>query len=150
MRLTWPRFTMRRGMFFVVVAAFLLALLPLAWRVVRFDCVDDSYALWGAGEMVINYMKDHDDRWPKDWEDLKPYFDAGGSRVGGWSFSEYQRRVTIRWDVDPESLESAAKGNPRPTFKVIYATLPFAGAFEGREPNEILHRYLQEKLRRKP
>jgi hypothetical protein len=137
-------------MVFVAVAAFLLALLPLVWRVVSLDWVDDAYALWGAGEMVVDYMKDHGDRWPKGWEDLKPYFDAGGGRVGGWSFGEYQRRVTIRWDVDPKSLASAAEGNPRPSFKVIYGSLPFAGTIGRHEPNEILHRYLREKPRREP
>jgi hypothetical protein len=141
---------MRRGMAFIAVVAALLVLMPLAWRVVSLDWVDDGYALWGAGDMVVDYMRDHDDRWPKGWEDLKPYFDAGGGRVGGWSFGEYQRRITIRWDVDPELLEAGAKGNSGPNFKVIRATLPFAGAFEGCEPNEILRRYLQKKPLRIP
>lgn len=27
--------------------------------------LDDAYAQWGAAEMVIDYMADHDGEWPK-------------------------------------------------------------------------------------
>src|ERR1700678_2484576 len=113
-----PRF---RVSTLLVVAglAIAMALVPAIWRLLSLDWVDDAYALWGAGEMVVNYMEDHEGQWPKGWNDLKLYFDAGGGRVGGWSFPDYQRRVEIRWDVDPAVLEAAAKANPGPTFQVI-------------------------------
>jgi hypothetical protein len=65
-----------------------MALVPAIWRLLSLDWVDDAYALWGAGEMVVDYMEDHEGRWPKGWNDLKSYFDAGGGRVGGWSFED--------------------------------------------------------------
>src|SRR6266481_1830816 len=93
--------------------------------------------------MVAHFMEDHDGRWPKGWADLRPYFDAGEGRVGGWSFKKYQGRVTIQWDVDPARLEVAAKRNARPTFQVISARRLFPGTVGEHEPNEILYRYLR-------
>ena len=145
MRLPRVRFTVRRMMVAVAVVAVLLVLLPIVWGLLRLDWIDDGYALWGAGEMVVHYMEDHDGRWPNGWADLKPYFDSGGGRVGGWSFAKYRQRVIIRWDVDPARLEHEAKTNPRPTFRVISASGLFPGVFGGHEPNEILYRYLRQR-----
>jgi hypothetical protein len=95
--------------------------------------------------MVVNYMEDHGGAWPRGWDDLKPYFDAGGGRVAGWSFAEYQRHVAIKWDVDPTELEAAARKNPGPTFRVIQPKQWLAGTMGGHEPNEILYRYLRRR-----
>jgi hypothetical protein len=122
-----------------------LFVLRILWALVSLDWVDDANALWGAGDMVVHYMEDHNGRWPRGWADLKPYFDSGGGRVGGWSFATYQQRVIIQWDVDPARLENEATANARPTFRVIYASGPFAGSIGGYEPNEILYRYLRHR-----
>jgi hypothetical protein len=78
-----PRFSMRTMLAIVAILAIAMALLPPVWRVVSLDWVDDAYALWGAAEMVVEYLDTHDGRWPKGWDDLRPYFDAGAGRVGG-------------------------------------------------------------------
>ncbi len=142
-----PRFRLRMLLTTVAILALAMALLPAFWRLLSLDSVDDAYALWGAGDMVVEYMEDHDGRWPKGWDDLRPYFDAGGGRVGGWSFDEYQRHVTIRWDVDPGALKAAAKASRGPTFRVIAAREWLAGTMGGHEPNEILYRYFSERAR---
>src|SRR5262249_25834966 len=139
------RFRLRTLLAMVAICAIAMALLPVLWRVLSLAWVDDAYALWGAGEMVENYMEDHDGRWPKGWDDLKPYFDAGSGRVGGWSFAENRRHVTIRWDVDPAELKAAAEANPAPTFRVIAARKWPASTWSGHEPNECLYRYFRER-----
>ena len=106
------RLRVRPRIILAIVAILAMALLPALWRLMSVDWVDDAYALWGAGEMVVNHMEDHEGRWPRGWDDLRPYFDAGGGRVGGWSFDEYQRHVTIRWDVDPVAPRPR-RGEPR-------------------------------------
>ncbi|MFO0888603.1 MAG: hypothetical protein U0790_05575 [Isosphaeraceae bacterium] len=118
-----------------------------AYRLLSLDWVDDGYALWGAGEMVVAYLRDHDARWPAGWEDLRPYYEAGGGRVGGWSFEEYQRHVNIRWDVDVTAIRGAARGHHRPSFRVIEPREWLAGSIGGREPNQILHDYFREASR---
>jgi hypothetical protein len=129
----------------VAVVAALLTVLPIVWALVSLNWIDDSYALWGAGEMVVRYMEDHEGHWPRGWADLKPYFDSGGGRVGSWSFAKYQQRVVIRWHVDPARLENEAKSSPRPTFRVISASGLFPGRIGENDPNEILYRYLRQK-----
>ena len=141
--LKFPQFRLKTLLLVVAILAFGMAVLPPLWRFLSLDWIDDGYVLWGAGEMVVDYMEDHGGRWPKGWDDLKPYFDAGGGRVGGWSFAEYQRHVVIKWDVDPRALEAAAKENPAPTFRVIQAREWLAGTMDGHEPNEILYRYFR-------
>jgi hypothetical protein len=56
----------------VAVVAVILVLLPIARELLSLDAIDDAYALWGAGEMVVRYMEEHDGRWPRGWGDLKP------------------------------------------------------------------------------
>ncbi len=140
-----PQFGLKQMLAIVALSALLMTVLPVVLRVASLDWVDDAYALWGAGDMVVNYMRDHGDRWPKGWDDLKPYFDAGGGRVGGWSFAKYQEHVSIRWDVDPIALETASRGNPRPTFAVITATAWPSSTSAVRDPNGILYRYFRER-----
>ena len=107
-----PRFRLRTLMAVVAILAVAMISLPVAWRELSLDWVDDAYALWGAGDMVVDYMEEHNGQWPKGWDDLRPYFAAGHGRVGGWSFEEYQRHVTIRWDVDPSALEGCGEYEP--------------------------------------
>jgi hypothetical protein len=127
--------------------AFAFALLPIVWRAVSLDRVNVAYALWGAGDMEVGYLKDHDGQWPRGWGDLKPYFDAGGGRVGGWSYSEYQRHVAIEWDVNTAAIEFAVRTNPRPTFQVITPKDWLITTIKGHDPNEILYHYFREKDR---
>ena len=140
-----PQFSLRKMMGFVAIVAIAMVVLPLIWSYLNLDWVDDGYALWGAADMVVKYLEEHEGRWPRGWDDLKPYFDAGGGRVGGWSFEEYQDHVSIRWDVDPAELEIAAKANAGPTFNVIAARKWDAGTIGGHSPNEILYRYFRAR-----
>jgi hypothetical protein len=146
-RASLPQFHLRTLLVFVAIVAILMAVLLTVWSILSFDWLDDAYAQWGAGDMVVRYMEEHDGRWLRGWNDLRPYFDVGGGRVGGWSFEQYQQHIVIQWDVDPAVLEAMARANPRPAFRVISARWP-AGTIGGNEPNEILHRYFRNKSSR--
>jgi hypothetical protein len=139
------QFRLRSMLVATVVIAVLLWLLPILWYLVSLDWIDDEYAQWGAGKMVIHYLKDHKDHWPREWNDLKPYFDAGEGMAGGWSFAKYQSRVNIDWSIDVEDLEKRAIASFTPTFQVISVRGPMNSSMGGREPNEMVHRYLREK-----
>jgi hypothetical protein len=102
---------------------------------------DDAYAKWGTGDMVISYMKDHDDHWPKSWDDLAPYFAQNNVRVGGWSYEKLQSRIVIDFKADPKKLKESATRGGRPTFNVIRARSGTL-AWEGREPNQMIYNYL--------
>jgi hypothetical protein len=143
-----PLFRLKSPLAIVPILAIAMAVLPTVWKTLSLDWVDDAYALWGSGDMVVNHMEDHEGRWPRGWDDLRPYFDAGGGRVGGWSFDEYQRRVAIKWDVDPAALKAAARKSAVPTFRVITPRDGLGGTIGGHEPNDMLYRYFRKRTRR--
>ena len=76
----------------VTVAVLACVLLLLVGLNIYFG-IDDAYAQWGAADMVIDYLESHGGEWPTNWEALVPAFNAGGGRVGGWSFAQFRRRV---------------------------------------------------------
>lgn len=106
--------------------------------------IDDAYAQWGASDMVIDYLEDHDGQWPPSWEALRPYFDAGGSRVGGWSYAKYQQRVYIDFSADADALRKQAIASDNVPFDVIHANWSF-GCMMGDGPNADLHYYFRRK-----
>ena len=123
----------------------------VAWSVYHFFAygIDNAYAQWGAGEMVVDYMKGHEGRWPKGWEDLRPAFEAGGGRVGGWSFEKYQSRIAIDWSADPSALEAASARSDGPPFDVIHPADGIDAKIGSNGANEILHRYLKARSSRR-
>ncbi len=124
----------------------LLAGLYVAWVVFHLFAfgIDNAYAQWGAADMVIGYMEKHDGQWPRSWEELRPAFDAGGGRVGGWSFEKYCSRVWIDWDADPKTLEAAAIRCDKPCFDVIHPADRIDVRIGGGS-NAILHAYFKAK-----
>lgn len=145
MMLPRVRFTVRRLLLATVGIAALIRSTPELWSLATLDFIDDGYALWGAAEMVEDYMEDHAGGWPRGWDDLKPNFDAGGGRVGGWSFGKYQRRVRIDFAADVEDLGARAKAHDRATFRVIWAANLLTSKMGGRDPNQLLHAYLRDR-----
>ena len=111
--------------------------------------LDDAYAQWGAADMVINYMEDHDGEWPQDWSDLRPYFDAGGSRVSGWSYDKFQQHVWIDFSADPIELRRLSQSVTAPPFNVIDSTSIFGPQFDDG-PNRMLLRHFNPDARNPP
>jgi hypothetical protein len=115
----------------------------LFWLVAGFTIgIDDAYAEWGAAEMVIDYMEEHDGKWPRDWEALRPYFQSGGGRVGGWSFEKYKDRIRIDFNADVRSLRQQSLASDSITFNVISASHN-TGVHFGEGPNCILYAYFR-------
>ena len=105
--------------------------------------IDDAYAEWGASEMVIDYMQDHDGEWPTDWNSLKPYFGDTNGRVNGDSFLRFQARVYIDFRANSEELRQLAIASDEIPFDVIHATSMWAARMDGG-PNGILYRHFRE------
>jgi len=124
-----------------VLSAGLWLLLPLN------SGIDDGYALWGAGEMVIDYLKTHDGKWPRSWDDLRPQFSVNNGRVGGWSFSQFQDRVGIDFNADPDDLRRKSSGSPHADFRVIWAKRD-SGIRVGDDPNQMLCDYFRQQEKR--
>lgn len=133
----------------LLIATTLISLIVVcvSWyfRVIHYG-IDDGYAQWGAAEMVMAYMDDHDGEWPPNWESLRPQFDAGRSGVGGWSFEKYKSRIWIDFDADPVDLRRQSLKSNKPTFNVIRATHS-TGVYVGDDPNSMLWSYFRSDVK---
>jgi len=103
----------------------------------------DAYAMWDAGDLVVDYMGKHADRWPSGWEDLQPSFDAckkgDGYMRGGLTFNEIRNRIEINWHASPQN--ALLHHTP---FKSITPRSGNHTIWEGAEPNEMIIQYLRK------
>jgi len=125
-----------------IAAVFLLAV-GLGVICVRiYEHIDDAYAQWGAAEMVIDYMRDHDEKWPPGWDELSPYFARNNGMVVGWPYTKFQSHVFIDFTADSEQLRRLALESDSVPFDVIHASSVWGLQFEDG-PNGILARYFR-------
>ncbi len=134
---------------FLVLFATALALLVIAviWVGSSFLFFDfnDGYAQWGAADMVIEYMESHDDHWPPNWEALRENFESGRGylmHVGG-TFEEFQKRIFIDFQADPEQLRKQSLASDDAQFDVIHAG--WGSVRFGEGPNAVLRNYFRRK-----
>lgn len=104
--------------------------------------IDDAYAEWGAAEMLIDYMHDHDGEWPANWEYLEPYFGNSNGRVNGDSFQRFQSRVYVDFQANSEDLRKLAIESDSIPFDVVHATSVWASRMDDG-PNGILYRHFR-------
>lgn len=135
-----------RGRHYVVIAILLVAvsLCYTTWRIYHLvdEVVRDAYAQWWTGSMLVEYMKEHDDRWPKSWDDLREEYAACVKQSGSapWAFDDLRNRVEIDFAADPRRL-LGHEGAP----KVVWLRSGNSHTFEGTEPNDVIRKYLISK-----
>src|SRR5688572_733488 len=74
---------------------FLFVVLPTQSEMIR-----DAYCQDWASAAVVQYMDDHDGRYPRNWEDLREPFAKVTAADPSFSFEEVRSRVTIDFKVD--------------------------------------------------
>ena len=119
----------------VIPVALILIVADIVWG------IDDAYAKWGAADMAIHYMEEHEGRWPPDWESLRPLFEVGEGGVGGWSFEHYKSRIDIDFKADPVELRRLSLQADSVPFDVIHAK--WTGVTIGDGPNSELYEYFR-------
>jgi hypothetical protein len=106
--------------------------------------IRNAYAAEWAGSLIVDHLRQHADRWPKSWNDLRPVYEQHIARVGRpWSFEELQERVDIDWKVDVIELRRTALDERRPTTIVIQRKDGVAEHFQGADPNAIIRNYFR-------
>ena len=139
------RYSLRTFLIATALVAVVLVGAVWAFRAYHYG-IDDGYAQRGAAEMVMDYMDDNAGEWPPNWEALRPQFDNGDSRVGGWSFEKYKSRIWIDFDADPVELRRQSLESNKPTFSVIGAT-HYTGVYVGDDPNTMLWNYFRSEIK---
>tara|TARA_A100001391_G_scaffold186097_1_gene155065 strand:+ start:340 stop:813 length:474 start_codon:yes stop_codon:yes gene_type:complete len=131
---------MRRLLLCTAVAIALGVIAIVGAAIASLNRLDDAYAQWGAADMLVDYMSDHDGDWPSQWTDLKPYFDAGGGRVSGWDFNRFTEHVWIDFTANADDLRAASASSDSAPFDVVGSTSIFGPCF-GDGPDGMLHRH---------
>jgi hypothetical protein len=110
----------------------------------QMQLMHDCYCIELAACVVIEYMRENEGRWPREWEDLnKPYATASKAFDDVWSFDEVQSRVDIDWSADPGLLKTATSHGTEPPFKVIWLRNGQRHNWSGGEPNQLILEYLK-------
>jgi hypothetical protein len=114
--------------------------------------IPEAYAAWDTGTLLIEYMKQHDDRWPKSWDDLLTVLDDDegskiplrGAQAGDGAYAASLRElVAVDWDFEP------ANPNVRSPVAPISGG-KFSTLWEGAEPNEMVRSYLSKQTSMQP
>ena len=133
----------RKTLAAVVVAALVVGGGWFAYRYAR-TVVHDSYAVWWVADLTIEHLKANDGAWPKGWDDLSDDYETFTATHGRpWSFEELRSRVAVDWNADPKQLATLAANGEK--FRVIRLTDGSDYHYQGREPNEMIGRFLCEK-----
>lgn len=103
--------------------------------------IPNAYAVEWVGGMLVDYLRQNEDRWPDSWDDLRAVYEQHVEMVGQpWSFQELKSRVIVRWDVDVERVRQM----PVPPDNLIYLRDGGDEHWAGHEPNTAVHEYLRQ------
>jgi hypothetical protein len=133
----------------ILIALLVLAAAPTGYLFyVAKDCLADSYALLHTADLIIEYLKTHDDQWPRSWAELKAvqpansdYLETFKPETGGYpDFVEHlERRVVIDFTVQTSDLLQVEPGENTPALRVICLRKGRKGAHYGNvEPNSLI------------
>lgn len=72
------------------------------------EAVRPRYAVQWTSEFIIEHLKNNDNQWPTDWEDLRDEYESMAPREHyAWSFDELQLLVDVRWNISsPDEMET--------------------------------------------
>jgi hypothetical protein len=142
-----------RWIIFVVLATIVGVVSWIGYGVYRsVDSFMDGYALWDTGDLLVEYMKTHNDRWPASWSDLRPSFDKLVDKDGndghlrhGSRLEDLSRRVSIDWTADP--LDVIRKGRDRRAVRAFSGNPPI---WDSADPSNMVADYLKSRAATQP
>ena len=104
--------------------------------------LDDGYAQFATGQMVVDFLKKNENRWPRSWDDLKPQYQVFGRKTG-WTLDDFNRRIFLDFTPNIDALLEKALAKERPVFSVIRAKYT-SGFYSLENANETIARYFRE------
>jgi hypothetical protein len=109
--------------------------------------VMDSYRVWGTGDMLVEYMKQNNGQWPKEWSDVQEFMANNSFQHAGMSsFAEVRRHIEIDFSFDPASVDTTIDfDESEPSFRAVWLRNGKTTRYEGTGPNEIIFRYLKSQ-----
>jgi hypothetical protein len=106
--------------------------------------IRDAYAQEWVASMVIGYMETHENRWPRDWDDLQEPYERDVAKVGRpWSFQQLRDRVDVDFSADLSALAATTPKDGQPPFRVIRLRSGRKSHWESHEANSMILGYLR-------
>jgi hypothetical protein len=112
-----------KGFLLVVVGLFVLWIINGGFKVYHLVHVEipHSYAAWTTGDLIVEYLEIHNEKWPHSWADLQEAKDSlmKRGRAIYWDFNQLPSIVKIDWNVNSETIaKEALTGNESQIFVV--------------------------------
>jgi hypothetical protein len=60
----------RNKILFASIIALAIPMAYILYAVLKLREMPEAYAAWDTGVLLVEYMKSHDDHWPRSWDDL--------------------------------------------------------------------------------
>jgi hypothetical protein len=143
----------RRKIILAVAITAITAIIWIACSVIRtVQHIPQAYAAWDTGTLLVEYMKQHEDRWPTSWDDPLTVLDTEsgrkirlhGAQAGDVQFATFLReKVAIDWSFDPQRSDQPNPVTPP-------GRGPFPVVWQGADPNEIIRMYLKDRASTQP
>ncbi len=109
--------------------------------------IQNAYAAWWVGDLVVEHLKNNDNHWPRNWDDLRDEYEAGVMRSGQpFSFDELSSRIKIDWDANPAEFLARSAGHEDAQFRVIFLADGTECHVDSHEPNQVVLEYLRSNL----
>lgn len=120
-----------------------LILCYFGWRAVNM-VLKDPYAVEHTAGLIIRYMEQHENRWPRSWQDLERTQQITDPSNRNFSVQELQFHVVVDWNADPKNLARAElPTDDQPPFRVIWLRNGNSTHWSSTEPNQMILEYLQ-------
>jgi hypothetical protein len=116
--------------------------------------IPNSYAAWTTGNLIVEHLKTHDDRWPRGWSDLREARDVIARRGEPiyCDFEKLPKMIAIDWTTDVQQLierMDSNRGVPFPVVTKLDGSPADHRWGQDTEPNWQVYEYLREKARRR-
>ena len=146
---------------FIVLPAFTVYFVPPAVHFIR-DAYNglqfaqsveprlrDPFREMGTGELLVDFMKANNQRWPSDWAELEAFYERSTKSYSAIeNFSDIRNYIEIDFSFDPASLsfwENADKhGELDPSFRVVWQRNRTSSEKSGAVANNLVYWHLWE------
>ena len=97
----------------LAAVAFLLYVIASAFNVYR--KIPESYAAWASGNLIVDYLNTHSNRWPRSWEELEQATNC----LRYVPIDTLRTKLKIDWEVNFDDLVQMARTNPSTSLHLV-------------------------------
>lgn len=137
---------MRSLLVIIAVIAVIVAIVTYTAQAVNSvrRVVMDAYRVWGTGELLVDFMDAHAQRWPSSWKELETFYDQTTRHYTVITeFSDIRDHIEIDFDFDPAEA-SLANPEDDPPFRAIWLRNGTDSHYVGAGPNQIVYAHLKQ------